>query len=186
MFTSEPIQICTNTSANKSAKVVDWPPHEKVQSNQETVHVSTRRITKKNIMVMHIVKVEKTAIWNIPVHGEDRDGGWKNLAGNQNTPVHGTGKMLRGFVWKLSPRIRSRHVTCWTSPLYNKSLGCFWYNNSRYCRNKFNFCRLLKLWFGNARWKKNPLDGDRNTGFRKLSFLCNSMAAGKFRGLTCS
>ena len=39
---------------------------------------------------------------------------------------------------------------------------------------------------GNERCTKNPLDGDRNTGFRKLSFPCNSMAAGKFRGLTCS
>ncbi len=126
MFTSEPIQICTNTSANKSAKVVDWPPHEKVQSNQETVHVSTRRITKKNIMVMHIVKVEKTAIWNIPVHGEDRDGGWKNLAGNQNTPVHGTGKMLRGFVCKLSHRIRELDTRdCWISPLNQKPWGVF-------------------------------------------------------------
>ena len=39
---------------------------------------------------------------------------------------------------------------------------------------------------GNERCTKNPLDGDGNTGFRKLSFPCNSMAAGKFRGLTCS
>ena len=38
---------------------------------------------------------------------------------------------------------------------------------------------------GNARWT-NPLDGDGNTGFRKLSLPCYSMAAGKFRGLTCS
>ena len=39
---------------------------------------------------------------------------------------------------------------------------------------------------GNERCTKNPLDGDRNTGFRKLSFPCNRMAAGKFRGLTYS
>ena len=42
----------------------------------------------------------------LQVHGEERDGGWENLAGNQNTSVHGTGIFLRGFVLKLSRRIR--------------------------------------------------------------------------------
>ena len=42
----------------------------------------------------------------LQVHGEERDGGWENLAGNLNTSVHGTGILLRGFVWKLSRRIR--------------------------------------------------------------------------------
>ena len=42
----------------------------------------------------------------LQVHGEERDDGWENLAGNQNTSVHGTGIFLRGFVWKLSHRIR--------------------------------------------------------------------------------
>ena len=27
----------------------------------------------------------------LQVHGEEWDGGWENLAGNQNTSVHGTG-----------------------------------------------------------------------------------------------
>ena len=42
----------------------------------------------------------------LQVHGEERDGGWENLAGNQNTSVHGTGIFLRvaqtvdiGFHW---------------------------------------------------------------------------------------
>ena len=43
---------------------------------------------------------------NLQVHGEEGDGGCENFVGNQNTSVHGTGIFLRGFVWKLSRRIR--------------------------------------------------------------------------------
>ena len=42
----------------------------------------------------------------LQVHGEEGDGGWENVAGNQNTSVHGTGIFLRSFVWTLSRRIR--------------------------------------------------------------------------------
>ena len=57
MFTtSEPIQICTNASVNKSASV----DHHKKQYiiNKETVNISSRSIQKYNIMVMHIIKLK--------------------------------------------------------------------------------------------------------------------------------
>ena len=43
---------------------------------------------------------------NIQVHGEEGDGGWEIWKEILNTSVHSTGEFLRGFVLKLSRRIR--------------------------------------------------------------------------------
>ena len=81
----------------------------------------------------------------LKVHGEEGDGGWEHLAGNQNTSVRGTGICLGGFVCKLSRRIRELETRDLLDLLYQKKSVFVLKNHDRYCRNKFNFCRLLKL-----------------------------------------
>ena len=125
VFTSEPIQTCTHTSVNKSAEVVDWPPHETLHNESRNIEVRSIRIPKWNIMVMHIVML-KNSNTNIQVHGEDWDGGWEIW--REKNPKHVRTQHWNSFDWeavlKLSRRYASwQHLTCWTSPLYHTSGG---------------------------------------------------------------